>query len=183
MRNQPNDNQQLMRTPPAGAFAFQKFDTKIVAPFYERSTSKETRRAYRRVVKELFAFLDNKHPMDVTVSDVQYWRDHLTAQKRSAATVTFKLSVIRSMFDYLKIAGIVNFNPALTKLVLPPALAEDLRGRALTAKEVSWLLAGQDRRKTDGARDYALLLLMLRTGMRVSEVCSLKMSSVRWSHG
>lgn len=49
-----------MRTPPVGAFAFQQFDTKVVAPFYECSTSKETRRAYRRLVKEFFAFLDNK---------------------------------------------------------------------------------------------------------------------------
>jgi integrase/recombinase XerD len=34
-----------------------------------------------------------------------------------------------------------------------------------------------------GARDYALMFVMLRLSLRVSEVCSLRASSVKWSHG
>jgi site-specific recombinase XerC len=34
-----------------------------------------------------------------------------------------------------------------------------------------------------GARDYALMLLMLRFSLRVSEVCGLKVSSVKWTSG
>jgi integrase len=48
---------------------------------------------------------------------------------------------------------------------------------------VSYVLASPDRSKPDGARDYALLLPMLRTSLRVAEACSLKASSIRWSHG
>src|SRR5437588_3495944 len=33
------------------------------------------------------------------------------------------------------------------------------------------------------SRDYALMLVMLRLSLRVSEVCSLRASSVKWSHG
>ena len=40
--------------------------------------------------------------------------------------------------------GFVQNNPALTKLVTPPKLSEDLRGRALTIKEVRCILAGSD---------------------------------------
>jgi integrase len=32
-------------------------------------------------------------------------------------------------------------------------------------------------------RDYALMLVMLRLSLHVSEVCSLRASSVKWSHG
>jgi integrase/recombinase XerD len=67
--------------------------------------------------------------------------------------------------------------------VPPPAVPEDLRGRALTAKEVRYLLSGPNQEKADGARDYALLLLMLRTSIRVSEACNLRLSQVKWSHG
>jgi integrase len=67
--------------------------------------------------------------------------------------------------------------------VPPPALPEDLRGRALSPKEVRYLLSGPDQEKQEGARDYALLLLLLRTSLRVSEACSLKLSQIRWSHG
>ena len=165
------------------ALAFEKFNLKNINPFFERSVSEETRRAYRRVAKDFFAYFRYKHPAEINQGDVQRWRDHLILLKKSDATVRLKLSVIRSMFDYLKIAGIVDRNPALTKLVRPPVQSEDLRGRALTNKEVSYVLSGPDQSKTEGARDYALILLMLRTSLRVSEACSLKVSSIKWSHG
>jgi site-specific recombinase XerD len=166
-----------------GALSFERFDPKRLAPFCERSVSEETRRAYRRVVREFFHFFGNRHPSQLTPADLIRWRDHLIASRKSAATVTFKLSVIRSMFEYLKLGGFVSTNPAHTKMVHPPALSEDLRGRALSPKEVRHLLVGPDRSKPEGARDYALLLLMLRTSLRVAEACSLKTSAMKWSHG
>lgn len=175
-------NQNLI-VPAPGALAFEKFNIKIITPFFERSVSEETRRAYRRIAGEFFSYFKFKHPAEINHGDVQTWRDHLIALRKSDATVRLKLSVVRSMFDYLKIAGIVQSNPALTKLVRPPAQSEDLRGRALTSKEVGYVLAGPDQSKTEGARDYALILLMLRTSLRVGEACSLRSSSMRWSHG
>jgi integrase/recombinase XerD len=161
----------------------QKFDPRTVAPFYERSVSEETRRAYRRVVREFFRFMNFLPPPQITSADVLRFRDRLAGQKKSAATIAFKLSIIRSLFDYLLVGGYVTHNPALTKLVPVPQLPDDLRGRALSPKEVRYLLSGPDRSKPEGARDYTLLLLMLKTALRVSEACGLKASSVRWSHG
>ena len=37
-----------------------------------------------------------------------------------------------------------------------------------------YLLSGPDRGKAEGARDYALMPVMLRLSLRVSEVCSLR---------
>lgn len=156
---------------------------KSLRPFIEKSLSAETRRAYGRVVKEFFDFYKNIEPDRIEPLDVIRWRDSLIENKKSAATISFKLSVVRSLFEYLKAAGFVRNNPALTKLVTPPKLSEDLRGRALTVKEVNYVLAGPDRKKPEGARDYALLLTLLRTSLRVAEVCSLKYSSIRWNGG
>src|SRR3712207_3831425 len=124
-----------------------------------------------------------KHPSEVVPQDVLLWRDRLRSQKKSAATVAFKLSVVRSFFEYLKAAGAVQLNPASTKLVSPPELPAEPAGRALTAKEVRHLLSGPDREKAEGARDYALMLVMLRLSLRVAEACALRSSSVKWSHG
>jgi len=156
---------------------------KSVRPFIEKSLSSETRRAYGRVIKEFFLFHKTIEPVEVKPIDVIRWRDSLIENKKSAATVSFKLSVVRSLFEYLKAGGFVQNNPALTKLVPPPKLSEDLRGRALTVKEVNYILSGPDKEKPEGARDYALLLMLLRTGLRVAEICSLKSSSIKWSHG
>ena len=107
----------------------------------------------------------------------------LSCPNISTSTVAFKLSVVRSFFEYLKAAGAVSLNPASTKLVSPPELPSEPAGRALSAREVRYLLSGPDREKPGGARDYALMLIMLRLSLRVSEVCSLRASSVKWSHG
>jgi integrase len=40
-----------------------------------------------------------------------------------------------------------------------------------------------DGRDGKGARNYALMLVMTRLSLRVSEICSLRASSVKWSHG
>jgi integrase/recombinase XerD len=165
------------------AVAQKRFDPRSAAPFVNKSVSEETRRAYRRAISDFFLFLGGKHPSEVVPADVQIWRDHLRAQRKRPATVAFKLAVVRSFFEYLKAAGVIPLNPAATKLVPPPELPTEPAGRALTAKEVRHLLVGPDREKAEHARDYALMLVMLRLSLRVAEVCSLKCSSVKWSHG
>jgi len=49
--------------------------------------------------------------------------------------VVFKLSVVRSFFEYLKTAGAIPLNPASAWLVSPPDLPSEPAGRALPAKE------------------------------------------------
>jgi site-specific recombinase XerD len=165
------------------SLAPRRFDPRTATPFVNKSLSEETRRAYRRAVSDFFQFVGNRHPSDIVPADVLGWRDHLRAHRKRAATVSFKLSVIRSFFEYLKAAGIVLLNPASTKLVPPPELPTEPAGRALTTKEVRYLLSGPDRSKPEGARDYALMLVMLRLSLRVAEVCALRASSIKWSHG
>ena len=166
-----------------GEVPVKRYDPKSAAPFVNKSVSEATRRAYGQAVREFFQFVGMRHPTEVVPHDVTLWRDWLRSRKKGAATVAFKLSVVRSFFEYLKAAGAVPLNPASTKLVSPPELPSEPAGRALSAKEVRYLLSGPDREKPDGARDYALMLVMLRLSLRVSEVCSLRVSSVKWSHG
>lgn len=166
-----------------GEIPAKRFDPKSATPFVNKSVSEATRRAYGRSLREFFQFVGMKHPSEVVPADILLWRDRLRSQKKSAATVAFNLSVVRSFFEYLKAAGAVPLNPASTKLVSPPELPSEPAGRALSAKEVRYLLSGPDREKPEGARDYALMLVMLRLSLRVSEVCSLRASSVKWSHG
>ena len=159
-----------------GEVAAGRFDPRSAAPFVNKSVSKATRRASGRALREFFQFAGMKHPTEIVPQDVLLWRDRLRSQRKSAATVAFKLSVVRSFFEYLKAAGAITLNPASTKLVSPPELPSEPAGRALSAKEVRYLLSGPDREKAEGARDYALMLVMLRLSLRVSEVCSLRAS-------
>lgn len=156
----------------------------LAAPFIRKSISEDTRRAYRRVLREFFAFADDPHPNAVGPREVIDYRDWLGVKRRQRPnTVATKLAVVRSFFEYLRAGGLVALNPASTKLVAPPALPTDSSGRALAATEVRRLLAEPDQSKLSGARDYAIMLIMLRLSLRVAEVSSLRVSSLVWSHG
>jgi site-specific recombinase XerD len=162
----------------------EKFDYPLQArPFVLKSLSAETRRSYEANLKAFFTFHSNKHPRQITASDVIFWRDRLIKEGSRPSTVATKLSTVRSFFDYLQAAGEIKRNPASTKLVPPPELPEGLSGRALTPQEVRYLLTAPDRSSAKGARDYALMLLMARTFLRVSEAANLRVSAFHWSKG
>lgn len=157
--------------------------TEQARSFILKSNSVDTRRSYEEKIKEFFHFHNFKHPTEITSLDVIRWRDSLIRRGSRHSTVATKLSVVRSFFDYLRAEGTIDRNPASTKLVPPPELPEGLSGRALTPKEVRYLLAGPDRQTATGARDFALLILMCRTFLRVAEVASIRVSSFHWTSG
>jgi integrase/recombinase XerD len=159
----------------------QSYSQAMARDFIYKSLSQETRSAYARGIKEFFAFIQGIHPAEVAPAHVIAYRDHLIATGRKPATVSTKLAVVRSFFSYLHAGGHVPVNPAATKLVTPPVLGNGGAGRALSPKEVRNLLTGPDRKTSEGARDYALLLVMLRLSLRLAEVTSLRRSSITWS--
>ena len=159
------------------------FNPRSASPFVNKSISAETRRLYHRVIREFFAFVGYKHETLINAEDILHWRDDLMSRGRKASTVVLKLSIVRSFFEYLRAYGHVTLNPASTKLVSPPPIPDNLAGRALVSKEVRYLFSSPDRSKPEGARDYAIILIMSRMSLRVAEVASLKTSSITWSHG
>src|SRR5215210_17708 len=104
-------DQNLLNLQQKEAIAPKRFDPRTAAPFINKSVSEETRRAYRRAVADFFQFVGSKHPTEVVPNDVLLWRDHLRAGRKRPATVSFKLSVVRSFFEYLRAAGTIPLNP------------------------------------------------------------------------
>jgi integrase/recombinase XerD len=154
----------------------------LVRGFERRRPAEGTRRVYRRVVREFFQFIGDCHPFDVTSSQINAWRDNLSGRNQPS-TIRYKLIIIWALFEYLRADVVVDENPAAKKHVPLPPLPEFMAGRALTSKEVRCLLAGPDRSTPMGARDYALLTVMLHMALRVSEVCSLRASSISVERG
>jgi len=154
--------------------------------FLNRSTSENTRDAYQRTILEFHRFA-GKHLLTVTERDVLAWRDKLLggSSNQSSQTVAAKLSIVRSFYRYLQkvCPDLLPHNPADAQLVPPPKIPNTLKGRALTPAEVRYLLVGPERSTPEGARDYALMLVMLRLSVRVSELGRIKCSSMQWKGG
>lgn len=151
-----------------------EFDFKReIVNFLNRSNSAETRRTYAMHLRQFFMYLKLKLPTEITDADVIGWRDWLKERSKDS-TVKTKLACVRSFFEYLKHKDFIQINPANKYLIPPPKVADVLAGNVFDGGEIKNLLALPKTDSIVGARDYALMLLMLRTFMRVSEALSLR---------
>ena len=90
-------------------------------------------------------------------------------------TISGKLSAVRSFFSYLKREEMIRANPVAT--ISSPKLDKRLPA-FLTQEEVERLLKNPDITKPQGLRDRALLELLYASGLRVSELVSLRLDQI-----
>jgi integrase/recombinase XerD len=102
--------------------------------------------------------------------------------RRSRAGAAELASALRSFLRFLHVEGLV-VAPVAQAV---PAVA-NRRGcglpRALPPATVAKLLASCDRRTRLGRRDYAMLMLLARLGLRAGEVASMSLDDLGWRAG
>jgi site-specific recombinase XerD len=115
-------------------------------------------------------------PKDFTARLIGGFIDR-TRRDYSAATAVHNLNVIRIFIGFLLDDGVVQENPALS--VERPRKRKRLI-QTLSMEDVAAMLAtcGKD---FYGVRDRAIMLTLLDTGLRVSELTSLRLDDVSWS--
>lgn len=151
----------------------------------QRGASAHTCRAYRKDLEGFFAFLQVEGiTVDVSSIDhytIRLYLGHLyqtSGVKR--ATVARKLATLRAFFRYLKREGICARNPA--QLVALPKGEKPLP-HPLTIDEAFRLLDAPDASTILGCRDKAILECLYASGLRVSELTSLRLGDVNLSDG
>jgi len=102
--------------------------------------------------------------------------------RRSRAGAAELASALRSFLRFLHVEGLV-VAPVAQAV---PAVA-NRKGcglpRALPPATVAKLLASCDRRTRLGRRDYAMLMLLARLGLRAGEVASMSLDDIGWRAG
>jgi site-specific recombinase XerC len=104
------------------------------------------------------------------------------ARLRSVGSMKALLSPLRSLLRYLFVAGMVPRNLAAAV----PGIANPRLGalpKALNAVTVAALLAGCDRATGVGRRDFAILTVLVRLGLRAGEVAALRLDDIDWRAG
>ena len=102
--------------------------------------------------------------------------------KRSVSGARDLASALRSFLRFLHVVGLIE-----APLVWAVPSVADLRDRTLPRglepAAVRKMLASCDRRRTVGRRDYAILLLLSRLGLRRGEVAAIGLEDVDWRAG
>ncbi|MCK4809755.1 MAG: site-specific tyrosine recombinase XerD [Candidatus Omnitrophica bacterium] len=95
--------------------------------------------------------------------------------KLSVVSIARILSSVKNFHHFLLREKIIDSDPA--ELIEAPKLEKKIP-QVLSLDEVEEILKSPNLKKTQGMRDKAILELMYATGLRVSEVISLKMNDI-----
>jgi len=144
----------------------------------ERKYSNYTITNYEKDVLEYESFLkmnsfgDLKNPLP---NSGRYYTAHLNEHYKKPRSVARKLSSLRSFYRYCINHKLTEINPFSE--VSSPKLDKTLP-KFLYSEEIEILFDSIDTKTLLGSRDYALLEFMYGTGVRVSELCSLKENDI-----
>ena len=115
--------------------------------------------------------------LNLTTDGVRAYCQHLRAARGlSPATVNRHLQAIRKFCDFARQADLMESNPAAD---VKPIQAPPASRRALDADEIACLLeAVQAGRPNLVKRDYAIIQVLLQTGIKVGELTELQLADI-----
>ena len=148
----------------------------------EKSLSSNTVQAYLNDVTKLFQYLESEdiHPYDVTLEHLEHFSaglHDLGIQPRSQARI---LSGIRSFYHYLVLEDYIPKDPS--ELLESPQIGLHLP-EVLTLEEIDLLIGQVDLSTNEGQRNRTILETLYSCGLRVSELCNLKLSNLYLEEG
>jgi integrase/recombinase XerD len=105
-----------------------------------------------------------------------------TCPGRAVGSAKLIVTALRSLLGWLHLTGTL---PESLVAAVPSVAGWRLSGlpTPLDPAELRRLLAAPDRRTATGRRDYAILLLLSRLGLRAGEVARLGLDDIDWRHG
>ena len=149
----------------------------------ERGLSRNTLLSYGRDLRSYTDFLKKKKVFSleaVTRREIMDFLLHEKDRGQNARSVARALVAVRMLHRFLAEEGKLREN--VTDALESPKLWKHLP-EALSVPEVEKLLAAPDSRKRQGLRDAALLELLYASGLRASEIASVKVGQLDLENG
>ncbi len=144
----------------------------------KKRLSENTIVSYERDLKYFFKFLKDESIEDVTLTNndnVISYLLYLQESGKVASTISRNIASIKAFFKFLKESGVIQVDPS--QYVIAPKV-EKKKPKILTLKEVEILLEQPDTSDIKGIRDRAMLEVLYATGIKVTELTSLKVGDV-----
>lgn len=137
----------------------------------EQDISEASRQAYKRSLRQFVLWLQDTGRASRMESlhrvDIVAYRDSLQSSGKSAYTVSSYLVAVRRFYQWLESNRIF---PDITRGVRGARKPKGFRKEILSQAQLRQALGAIQRSNLDGLRDYAMLNLLARTGLRTVEV-------------
>ena len=148
---------------------FQQTD-EIVERFLKSSSKlrQNSRDLYRRTLKQFFLWAESRlHNLDtITIVELIEYREYLLSPERGLTSLTVG-SYITSLKKFYEFLESERRYPNIAKSLQNPKRKQQFRKSPLSLEQTTELL---DHIKKQALRDYAIINLILRTGLRTIEV-------------
>jgi site-specific recombinase XerD len=158
----------------------------------QQAVSPRTIAAYRDTFRLLLSFVHQstgRQPSDLDLAEIDAptigaFLEHLeTDRGNSPRTRNARLAAIHSLCRYAALRHPEHAASIARVLAIPAKRYERTDIYYLTSTEITALLAAPDRTTWLGRRDHALLLTLIQTGIRVSELTGLRIGNISLSTG
>lgn len=139
----------------------------LVATFISTQDVKESSRAlYTRTLSQYFVWMEEsgKVLMNLTRQDVLEYKDYLQGQSLSSLTISSYITAVRKFYEW---AEGEKYYPNIAKGIKTPRRQQAFKKQHLTDDKSTELL---EHFRSLSLRDYAIVNLILRTGLRTIEV-------------
>ena len=148
-----------------------------------KKTSANTEMSYRRDLYKVQVFMENRgigDISDITKKDLDDYVADLEKQNFKAATISRNIASIKAFYHYLINEGVVIED--ISEDLKAPKIEKKIP-EILTTDEVIRLLNQPKGDSPKEIRDKAMLELLYATGIRVTELITLKLSDVNMQMG
>lgn len=148
----------------------------------EKSLSKRTLEAYINDLEKLLNYLysENKDLRTIQLEDLHHFTATLMDIGINARSIARIISGIRSFYRFLILEDYIENNP--TELLEQPKIGRKLP-EILSVEEIDSLINSFDCSTPEGQRNRAILEVLYSCGLRVSELCNLKLSNLYFEEG
>lgn len=146
--------------------------------------SPHSRRVFRNGIDSFLSWGKAAGHVRLDAAGVQEYRAHLESQDLAASTINVYLSAVRKLAAECAAEGLLNPVEAARIASMKGARSQGVRsGNWLTPDEASVLLSLPDVATLKGARDRALLALLIGCGLRRAELCRLRFEDLELRDG
>lgn len=148
-----------------------------------KKTSQNTELSYKRDLEKVQHYLEGEGLLElqsVSVEQLKAYIEYLESNHSAAASISRNIASIKAFFHYLMKEGIISQDPSA--MLKSPKIEKKIPD-ILTTQEVVKLLEQPKGDAPKEIRDKAMLELLYATGIRVTELITLKTENVNLAMG
>lgn len=140
----------------------------------EHDVKPASRERYRKSLKVFSEWINNNNVQSITKKELKDYKEHLCSEKSDLSNLTISayLAAVKVFFSYMYEEDIIARD--IAKKLEGPERQKTHQRKALTKEECIKLL----QQYKDSPRDYAMVNLMMRNGLRTIEITRIRIEDI-----